>query len=402
MDKELYILANSPGEMSGWVAPVVTQVRALLPDAHITVALIPDWFTSGREREFAVTLPVDRVVGVFTLIREIWKNRQEHIAKKSVVLFLGGDALYAKGLSRLLKCPAMAYMPRVYHPADFIRIFVPTQAEKERAIRKGAHSDQIVVVPTLALDSVIPSGTPEQIKKRLGLPEDARPVFSLMAGSRPSYVSMSLDFMLDIALRLLQEYPQARVLLPVSPFIDKEIVLSVLKRREMQWDVMPGGEIFLTGPEQRILFVFTHSHDAFVAADLAIVLPGTNNLQCAALGIPFVMLMPLNSIEHIPFEGLLGLLYPRFFPFNHIKKWIIAWMSPRVPYMSMVNRMAGRMLAPELRGILTVTEVADTASALWRDTGRREKLRDELLELTRERGAARMIAEAIRENFVSD
>jgi lipid A disaccharide synthetase len=170
----------------------------------------------------------------------------------------------------------------------------------------------------------------------------------------------------------------------------------------MQWDVRPGGEIFLTGPQQRILFVFTHSHDAFVAADLAIVLPGTNNLQCAALGIPFVMLMPLNSIEHVPFEGLLGLLYPRFFPFNHIKKWIIAWMSPRVPYMSMVNRMAGRMLAPELRGILTVTGVADTASALWRDTGRREKLRAELLELTRERGAARMIAEAVRENFVSD
>ena len=402
MDKELYILANSPGEMSGWVAPVVTQVRALLPDAHITVALIPDWFTSGRERDFAVTLPVDRVVGVFTLIREIWKNRKEYIAKKSVVLFLGGDALYAKGLSRLLKCPAMAYMPRVYHPADFIRIFVPTLSEKERAIRKGADSDQIVVVPTLALDSVIPSGTAEQIKVRLGLPEAARPVFSLMAGSRPSYVSMSLDFMLDIALRLLQEYPQARVLLPVSPFIDKEIVLSVLKRREMHWDVMPGGEIFLTGPEQRILFVFTHSHDAFVAADLAIVLPGTNNLQCAALGIPFVMLMPLNSVEHIPFEGLLGLLYPRFFPFNHIKKWIIAWMSPRVPYMSMVNRMARRMLAPELRGILTVTGVADTASALWCDTERREKLRSELLELTRERGAARIIAEAIRENFISD
>jgi len=402
MDKEIYILANSPGEMSGWVAPVVTQVRAILPDAHITVALIPDWFTSGRERDFAVTLPVDRVAGVFTLFKEIWKNRRKHIARKSVVLFLGGDALYAKGLSRLLKCPAMAYMPRVYRPADFIRIFVPTQAEKERAIRKGANPDQIVVVPTLALDSVIPSGTTEQIKVRLGLPEAARPVFSLMAGSRPSYVSMSLDFMLDIAQLLLQEYPGARTLLPVSPFIDKEIVLSVLKRREMQWDVMPGGEIFRTGPEQRILFVFTHSHDAFVAADIAIVLPGTNNLQCAALGIPFVMLMPLNSIEHIPFEGLLGLLYPRFFPFNHLKKWIIAWMSPRVPYMSMVNRMAGRMLAPELRGILTPTGVADTASALWQNTERREKLRSELLELTRERGAARIIAEAIRENFISD
>ena len=139
-----------------------------------------------------------------------------------------------------------------------------------------------------------------------------------------------------------------------------------------------------------------------MVADLAIVLPGTNNLQCAALGVPFVMLMPLNSIEHIPFEGLLGLLYPRFFPFNHIKKWIIAWMSPRVPYMSMVNRMAGRMLAPELRGILSTSGVAAYASELWLDTARREQLRADLLELTRERGAARIIAEALRENLLSD
>jgi len=49
--------------MSGWVAPVVKEVRELLPEIRITVALIPDWFTSGREMEFASRLPVDRVVG---------------------------------------------------------------------------------------------------------------------------------------------------------------------------------------------------------------------------------------------------------------------------------------------------------------------------------------------------
>lgn len=402
MQQDIYIIANSPGEMSGWVAPVVAQLRAVIPDVRITVALIPDWFTSGREREFGEQLAVERVAGVFTLFSEIWKQRAEHRSHQNLVLFLGGDALYAKALAKLLDCSAMAYMPRVYYPADFVRIFVPTMAEKERAVRKGANPEQIIVVPTLALDSVVPSGTVKQIKDRLGLTEEASPVFSLMAGSRPSYVALSLDFMLDIAGHLLREYPDSRALLPISPFIDKEIVLSVLRRREMQWTAMPGGEIFHSGPDGRIVFLFTHSHDAFAIADLAIVLPGTNNLQCAALGVPFVMLMPLNSVEHIPFEGLLGLLYPRFFPFNHIKKWIIAWMSPRVPYMSMVNRMAGRMLAPELRGILSTDGVAATASELWQDKVRLEKLRADLAELTRERGAARIIAEAIRENFFSD
>lgn len=401
MENDLYILANSPGEMSGWVAPVVAEMRLAMPQARITVALIPDWFTSGREREYAAQLAVDRVVGVFPLMRELWLQRSLKRNSTNMVLFLGGDALYAKALSWLLKCPAMAYMPRVYYPRNFSRIFVPTQAEKERAIKKGATAAQIIVVPTLALDSVIPSGTATEIKQRLGL-SAARPIFSLMAGSRPSYVSMSLDFMLDTAQQLSQEYPQAVMLLPISPFIDRSLVLDVLRQRQMPIETDANGEILRTGAAGQTLFIFTHGHDAIVVADLAIVLPGTNNLQCAALATPFIMLMPLNSIENIPFEGLLGLLYPRFFPFNHIKKWLVAWMSPRIPYMSMVNRMAGRMLAPEMRGVLSPREVAAAASALWQDKPRLEQLQTELRELTRERGAARIIAEAIREHFVSD
>ena len=403
MHANLYILANSPGEMSGWVAPVVASLRKLMPQLHITVALIPDWFTSGREQDFGEQLPVDRVVGVFPLIRELWRGRRQYRQQQNLVLFLGGDALYAKGLSRLLHCEAMAYMPRVYSPRDFVRIFVPTQAEKARAVRKSASDAQIVVVPTLALDSVTVAGTQAELRQHLVLNRDAQPVITLMAGSRPSYVAMSLEFMLDIADLLLAEYAESAVLMPISPFIDREMVLTVLDQRQLIPSGANGdGDILRIGPAGRILVIFTHSHDAIAAADLAIVLPGTNNLQCAALGTPFIMLMPLNSIESIPFEGLLGLLYPRFFPFNHIKKWIIAWMSPRVPYMSMVNRMAGRMLAPEMRGVLSQSEVAAAASALWQDKPRLERLKADLLELTRERGAARIMAEAIREHFLSD
>ena len=403
MQANLYILANSPGEMSGWVAPVVASLRQIMPQLRITVGLIPDWFTSGREQDYGEQLPVDRVVGVFPLIRELWRGRRQFRQQQNLVLFLGGDALYAKGLSRLLHCEAMAYMPRVYSPRDFVRIFVPTQAEKARAVRKGAGDAQIVVVPTLALDSVTVAGTQAEIRQHLALKRDAQPVITLMAGSRPSYVAMSLEFMLDIADLLLAEYAESAVLMPISPFIDREMVLTVLDQRQLiPSGANRDGDILRIGPAGRILVIFTHSHDAIAAADLAIVLPGTNNLQCAALGTPFIMLMPLNSIESIPFEGLLGLLYPRFFPFNHIKKWIIAWMSPRVPYMSMVNRMAGRMLAPEMRGVLSQSEVAAAASALWQDKPRLAKLQAELLELTRERGAARIMAEAIREHFLSD
>ena len=402
MHGEVVVLANSPGELSGWVAPVVEELRAVMPEVRITVALIPDWFTSGREQQFAAQLPVDRVVGVFSLIGELWKQRGKTAPAGRVVLFLGGDALYAKLLAWLMRCPAMAYMPRVYRPADFVRIFVPTQAEKERAVKKGAEPAKIVVVPTLALDSIRPSAPIPELRQRFGLSDEARPVFSLLPGSRPEYAALGFQFMLDVAEILMAEFPSCSVLLPVSPFLDRAIVPDVLRQRKMSWRESEAGNILTTGLDGRVRFIFENNHDALAVTDIATVIPGTNNLQCAALGVPFIVLVPLNWIELIPFEGLLGFLYPKFFPFNHLKKYVVTWVSKRMRFTSMVNRMADRMLATEIRAVITPPMVAGAISELWRDTPRRTRLAADLLELTRERGAARIIAEAINENIISD
>ena len=402
MKAEIYVLANSPGELSGWVAPVVEEFRRLMPEAYITVALIPDWFTSGRERQFAEEqLPVDRVVGVFKLIGELWRQRSERIPGR-LVLFLGGDALYAKLLAWLLGCPEMAFMPRVYRPHDFIRIFVPTQAERDRAVAKGGDPERIVVVPTLALDSIKPSAPLPELRQRLAVPEEAGPVFSLLAGSRPEYAKLGFVFLLEVAERLLAEHPACRVMLPVSPFLDRKHVFEALAEKKVLWrENSPGDRIFV-GEASRIQFVFGNSHDVLAVTDLAAVLPGTNNLQCAALGTPFIVMIPLNWIEYIPFEGLLGLLYPRFFPFNHLKKYVVTWLSGRISCISMVNRMAGRMIAPEIRAIISPPMIADALTEMWRDEPRRTRLKADLQELTRERGAARIIAEAMHETVLSD
>lgn len=402
MKKQLFILANSPGELSGWVEPVVAEFRSIAPETQITVALIPDWFTSGREQEFAARLPVDRVEKVFPLIRELWGDRHNQRQNQNLVLFLGGDALYAKGFSRLLQCPAMAYMPRVYSPQSFRTIFVPNDAEKARSLRKGADPERIQVVPTLALDSVRISRTRTEIRQELDLAADAKPVFALLTGSRPEYAELGFQLMLDVAEILLARYPSGQVLLPLSPFNDHSGVLAVLRQRGMESQVDEAAETIRTGPGQRICFATGKSHEVLAISDVAVTIPGTNNLQCAALGVPFLVILPLNWVEHIPFEGLLGLLYPRFFPFNHLKKWLVAWMNPRIPFLSMVNRTAGRMLVQELRAILTPEQIATAASELWEDQPRREQLKADLLELTRERGAARKIAEAMREYFLSD
>lgn len=402
MKAELYVLANSPGELSGWVAPVVAEYRRLQPAARITVALIPDWFTSGRERQFAEALSVDRVVGVFTLIGELWPERGREPATGALVLFLGGDALYAKLLAWLLRCPAMAYMPRVYRPHDFVKIFVPSEAERQRGIAKGGDPGRIVVVPTLALDSIRPSAPLPELREHLELASGGGPVVSLLAGSRPEYAKLGFGFLLEVAEMLLAACPSGYVMLPVSPFLDRRLAGEVLAERRLAYRQSLGGDILFTGPDGRIRFVFGNSHDVLAVSDLAAALPGTNNLQCAALGTPFLVMMPLNWIEYIPFEGLLGFLYPKFFPFNHLKKFVISYLSARISFLSMVNRTAGRMIAPEIRAVITPRMIADALLDLWRDEPRRTGMKADLQELTRERGAARIIAEAMHEISLSD
>ena len=389
MERRLYILANSPGEMSGWVAPVVDQVRRLSPEAQITLVLVADWFSSGREREFALQLPVQRVVGVYTLLAEVIRHRRRFRVACNQVLFLGGEALLAVLLARLMDARLIAYMPRVYHPGRFDRIFVPSEAELVRAIGKGGDRAKLTLVPALAFDSIVPSADKQTLREQFQLSADVQPVIALLLGSRPDYFGLSLDLMLEVAGLLTARFAQAQILLPVSPFIDRSDVDKHLAR-QAAFDSC------------RIRFVYANSHDALAVADLAIALPGTNNLQCAVLGVPLLVVMPLNSIEHIPFEGLLGLLYPKFFPFSLLKKYVVAWLSRRIPYLSLVNRMAGRMLAPELRAVLTPADIAQAAGDLLQDQQRLAKMRNEMLELTRERGAARMIAEGIREYYISD
>ena len=111
-------------------------------------------------------------------------------------MFLGGDALYAKLLAWLLGCPEMAFMPRVYPPQDFVRIFVPTQAERDRAVAKGGEPEKIVVVPTLALDSIRPSAPLLELRTAAGsCPKRQGRCFPLLAwkpaGIREARLSFS-------------------------------------------------------------------------------------------------------------------------------------------------------------------------------------------------------------------
>lgn len=88
----LYILSNSPGEISGWVKPTASAVALEQLNIKTTLVLLPCPYASGMEREYGVTMDGIDYCASF---REAWGKDE----RKSIVLQLGGDPFFGAALS---------------------------------------------------------------------------------------------------------------------------------------------------------------------------------------------------------------------------------------------------------------------------------------------------------------
>ena len=83
------ILTNGPGELWGWVRPVVSELRKR---GHtISLWLLPCQFSSGYEREAASFLGVDKLEGP-SGTAGTWQNIIHE--KTDKIIQLGGDIIF--------------------------------------------------------------------------------------------------------------------------------------------------------------------------------------------------------------------------------------------------------------------------------------------------------------------
>ena len=93
----LLITANSPGEMAGWVRPILHQWHRLgLGPADIL--LLPCSFATGQEERVARTLPgVDHVYRPGDYFKLLLSEGRRY--QGGTLLHLGGDLMYSAFLS---------------------------------------------------------------------------------------------------------------------------------------------------------------------------------------------------------------------------------------------------------------------------------------------------------------
>ena len=404
----VFIVTNSPGELVGWVKPVARSLKKKAPDVKIVIVITPCQYASGKEKEIAKGLSgVDYVINKGEYFKYLFLNLKPprlylNASRRGVVLFLGGDPIYALLLSKRLGFPAMAYTHRLRYKRYFKKFMVLDNKTKEEFIRKGVKPEKIIVIGDLVGNAVQPLTSREKLSQFLYINSDPLSV-SIFPGSRPWMVRYLAPFFLSVCELIKEEFTEIHFFLVLSPFVDKKELTNLtkdklskvfsvkrveLKKEENQWKL-------ITESGLKVLVIEENRHKVMSMSTIAITIPGTNTRELSFLGVPMVVAIPLNKPEAIPLDGLAGLIGNVPFMGTSIKRWLIKRYNKNVKFTAAPNIYAGEKVVPEVRGVIQAKDVANEAIKLLKDTESRQRISIQLKKLFSPQNSADRLAEII-------
>jgi len=157
------------------------------------------------------------------------------------------------------------------------------------------------------IDAVTVDASPEDIRKRLGVPEGRR-VIVLMPGSRGKEIKFLLPPMLESAEIMAERSPEFHFILPIAHTVSRRLIDEKLAFYNVDVSVVEG-----------------MTYEALKVADLAFIASGTATLEAAILGVPMVVVYKGTTFTYL-----------------------IGSMLVRLPSFSLPNIVAGRKIVSEL------------------------------------------------------
>lgn len=410
---EVLIVSNGPGELAAWARPVVTRLRAELPEARVTVALVPCPYASGQEAAAVARWPEGPSVwSPRETLRYVLAGRRPagwEPADRGVVLFLGGDQLFAALLGLRTGFPVLVYTDGQARWRRLVSQFLASDRNTFLALRGARlHGAQVRLVGNLMVDAVGKVSDPAATRRRLGLRPDSA-VLGLLPGSKPFKVRWVTPLFLRVVELLQARDPGLQVVLHRSAFTPREQLAdavenptwrlatggvggSLVSEDGVDWILTPGGA------RVRVLPPELH-HEGLAVADVALTVPGTNTAELAILGVPMVVALPLHKPEEIPIDGLAGRIGSIPLVGRALMRALARRFMARKPLVALPNQRAGRMVTPEVVGLFTPEELADSVATVVADPLARREIKLALHQVMGSPGAAAAIVEAIRERL---
>jgi lipid-A-disaccharide synthase len=208
------------------------------------------------------------------------------------------------------------------------------------------------------LDSMAPSYNKHDVREQFGISKDGL-VIGIVPGSREHEVKNFLPIMLEAAKNVVTHYGKAQCIIAQAPNISTSLLQEVMKTPEVKVKIIPHCP-----------------NEVMAASDLLFIASGTATLQAAIIGTPMII------VYRVPW-----LTY-------QIGKRLV-----KIPYIGLVNIIAGKLVAPELiQHDMTPERLSGEALRLLRNPTLAQEMREAfqgVREAVGSSGASRRAAELV-------
>lgn len=187
------------------------------------------------------------------------------------------------------------------------------------------------------LDHIPEDNLPEDNHKDNQLQKRA-PIIGVLPGSRIQEIKRLLPVMIKALEMTSPHYPDMKIILPLSTMINDELIELV--------------NHFLRQTALKIHILRQDLHQALKGCDLALVTSGTATLETAIMEIPMIIVYRVSLLS----------------------SWI-GKMVVKVPYIGLVNLVAGREVVPEfVQNEVTPQKLADEIISILQNSEKREEM----------------------------
>ncbi|MGC2407263.1 MAG: hypothetical protein WA431_12715 [Candidatus Cybelea sp.] len=395
------LTANGPGEVAGWLRPLLRALYRREPQLGAFVFLVPDDYASGSEAKIVRdAFPQATVIEPKRYLKFALGSRLDDVpAAVDVVQYVGGELLHAVRVHARLKGRAATYkFSRRAYRELFDRAFALDERNTEQLIGWGTPRERIERVGNLAIDGALFEAA---LPAEPGAPVDG---ILIMPGSRPYEIENLIPFYFAAALRMLRERPELPIAFALSPFTSHEHVRAAIEGGGIPQMfgrtgrlVSDDGREYLTTPSGDVRIpVLTNALSAAKAARIVLTIPGTKTVEVAALGKPAITFTPLNAPEYVTINGPLTYLNRVPLVGVPLKRAAAVALSRRFGYHAQPNVDGNALLIREVHGTITPGRVARVALESYDDRSWIAQTGERLAALYREQiGASDRMAESL-------
>jgi lipid-A-disaccharide synthase len=206
------------------------------------------------------------------------------------------------------------------------------------------------------LDWVKASMSKKELFAKLNIPYGKYTV-ALLPGSREKEVKNLLPHMLDTAGLIHKELPDVIFLLLRSSAVKEKLFNGIIKNYKLP-----------------VRTLHDMTYDALAASDFAMVASGTATLETALLGVPMVILYKVSFLS-----------------------WLYLRTAIKIPYIGMVNIVAGEGIAPEfLQYNIRPRQIASYIKEVLTNPSESDRIKTLLLNVRKNLGERRAAEKAAR------